>query len=165
MPETKPTPAEQVQQLAVALLASQARIATVESCTGGGVAALLTDLAGSSQWFDRGFVTYSNQAKIDMVGVHPATLEQYGAVSEEVAIEMAEGGVLHSEADYALSITGIAGPGGGSREKPLGMVCFAWAGRNCTSRVETKHFNGSRADIREQSVTYAIGQLILLIEI
>lgn len=154
--------AELVGQLASQLLGNGLKIATVESCTGGRVASVLTDLAGSSDWFDRGFVTYSNQSKIEMVGVRAETLELEGAVSEQVAIEMAEGGVLHSEADCALSITGVAGPGGGSPEKPVGMVCFAWAGLSAGTQVKTAYFQGTRSQIRQQSVACAVQHSIRL---
>jgi len=140
-----------------------AKIATVESCTGGGVASLLTDLAGSSTWFDRGFVTYSDASKVEMVGVDTAILAQYGAVSEQVAAEMAQGGINHSDAQYALSITGIAGPGGGSEHKPVGMVCFAWAGFGEQPVTRLKYFEGERADVRAQSVYYSVDRAIELL--
>lgn len=155
---------ELVAQLSAHLLAKGIRIATVESCTGGRVAAVFTDMAGSSDWFDRGFITYSNQAKIDMAGVRKQTLDIYGAVSEAVAIEMAEGGVLHSKAGCAISITGIAGPGGGTPEKPVGMVCFAWAGFGIGTHARTEYFQGTRSDIRLQSVACAIEYAIKLIQ-
>lgn len=153
-----------VEQLSRRLLAKGLSIATVESCTGGMVASVFTDVAGSSRWFDRGFVSYTNQAKSDMVGVRPETISHHGAVSEAVAVEMAEGGVSCSEAACALSITGIAGPGGGTVEKPVGMVCFAWAGFTTETAVKTKHFQGTRMEIRLQSVVYAIRNAIRLIE-
>ncbi len=155
--------ADLVVQLSLRLLANRIRIATVESCTGGSVAATFTDLAGSSNWFDRGFVTYSNQAKMDMVGVRSATIDAYGAVSEAVAIEMAEGGVSHSEAGCALSITGVAGPGGGTPEKPVGMVCFAWSGFGVGTQARTEYFQGTRSEIRHQSVACAVGHALKLI--
>ncbi len=147
---------EWVEKLSSQLLDRKRKIATVESCTGGGVAALFTEFAGSSAWFDRGFVTYSNQAKVEMVGVQPASLAQYGAVSEEVALEMAAGGVEQSEAACALSITGIAGPQGGTEEKPVGTVCFAWAGFTDKVVTEQKLFRGGRSLVRFQSVCYAL---------
>jgi len=115
------------------------RIATAESCTGGLVAAAITDIAGASAVLERGFVTYSNAAKTDMLGVRVATLDAFGAVSPEVAIEMAEGALRHSRADVAVSVTGIAGPGG-SDFKPEGRVCFALAATGHTTRVETIEF-------------------------
>lgn len=155
---------ELVGRLASRLLVKNICIATVESCTGGGVAAAFTDRAGCSDWFDRGFVTYSNQAKIDMVGVRSEILDNHGAVSEAVAIAMAEGGVSHSEAGCALSITGVAGPGGGSVEKPIGTVCFAWAGFGSTTQVRTEYFHGTRSEIRLQSVVCAIEHAVRLSE-
>ena len=156
--------ADLVIQLSLRLLANRICIATVESCTGGSVAAALTDLAGSSNWFDRGFVTYSNQAKTDMVGVRTETLDAYGAVSEAVAIEMADGGVSHGEAGCALSITGVAGPGGGTPEKPVGMVCFAWSGFGVRTQARTEYFQGTRSEIRQQSVACAVAYAIKLFE-
>ena len=124
------------------------KIATAESCTGGMVAAALTDVAGSSDVFDRGFVTYSNAAKVAMLGVSAATLRDHGAVSEAVAVEMAEGALAHSDAELAVAITGIAGPGG-SEFKPEGRVCFAVARKGRATRVETVEFGAlGRAKVR-----------------
>ncbi|THD74976.1 CinA family protein [Thalassobius vesicularis] len=135
------------------------RIATAESCTGGMVSAAITDIAGSSTVFERGFVTYTNEAKIQMLGVLPATLDAYGAVSEQVAQEMAEGALRHSAADVAVSITGIAGPGG-SEFKPEGRVCFGLATRTGT-HTETVEFGAlGRANVRRESVQKAIALLI-----
>lgn len=145
-----------VNDLSTALVRRGFKLVTVESCTGGSVSALLTDFAGSSVWFDRGFVTYSNLAKIQMVGVQAASLDRYGAVSEEVAGEMAIGGVANSEAQCAVSITGIAGPGGGSEAKPVGTVYFGWAGFGGEILIERQLFAGNRAAIRLQSVVYAL---------
>ena len=139
------------KQLGVTLQEQGKLLALAESCTGGMVAQAVTSVAGSSVWFDRGFVTYSNQAKVEMLGVSNATLNKYGAVSEETATEMALGVINNSHADIAGSITGIAGPTGGSAEKPVGTVCFAWATKNkCLVNV-TKHFQGNRQEIREQA--------------
>src|SRR3954470_19997379 len=110
-------------------------MATAESCTGGLIAGAITDIAGSSGWFERGFVTYSNEAKIEMLGVHPETIDAHGAVSEQTAAEMARGVVTRSRADIAVAVTGVAGPDGGTAQKPVGMVCFGWARRN--AGVET----------------------------
>jgi len=151
---------ELVQNLAAELVERRWSIATVESCTGGSVAAAFTDLAGSSLWFERGFVTYSNHAKIEMVGVSEVTLADYGAVSEVVAREMAMGGVEHSQADCALAITGIAGPGGAAPGKSVGTVCFGWAGFGEQATSTTQHFSGDRASVRTQSVIYAIQQAL-----
>ena len=109
-------------------------LAAAESCTGGWLAQSVTAIAGSSAWFDRGFVTYSNAAKMDMLGVPESTLDRHGAVSEAVARAMAQGALAHSRADWTVAITGIAGPGGGSPEKPIGTVCFAWASKMAAVR-------------------------------
>ena len=132
------------------------RLATAESCTSGWVAGAVTAIAGSSEWFDRGFVTYSNDAKMEMLGVSAATLEAFGAVSEQTAGEMAAGALAHSHAQLALSITGVAGPGGGSVEKPVGMVCFGWAGEGGAPLVITRNFSGDRESVRRQSVICAL---------
>jgi nicotinamide-nucleotide amidase len=135
------------------------RVATAESCTGGMVAAALTDIAGSSDVFDRGFVTYSNDAKIAMLGVRVQTLDQYGAVSEPVAVEMAEGALAHSMATLAVSITGIAGPGG-SEFKPEGRVCFALARHWQPTRVETVEFGAlGRANVRLAARDHALAMI------
>ena len=131
-------------------------IATAESCTGGMVAAALTDVAGASDVFERGFVTYSNEAKMELLGVKPDTLEAHGAVSEAVAREMAEGALAHSRADIAVSITGIAGPGP-SEHKPEGRVCFGIARKGQATRVETMEFGArGRARVREASMRRAL---------
>lgn len=139
-------------------------LATAESCTGGWVAQSITAIAGSSAWFDRGFVTYSNAAKQEMLGVTEATLERHGAVSEATARAMAQGAIAHSRADWAIAITGIAGPGGGSPEKPVGTVCFAWAQRDGGCEAQTCVFAGERAAVREQSVIHALRGLLARIE-
>lgn len=138
------------------------RLVTAESCTGGGVAHALTAIAGSSGWFDRGYVTYSNAAKRELLGVRQATLRKHGAVSEETAREMARGALKRSRGRVAVAVTGIAGPSGGSAAKPVGMVCFSWAtGRS--QATETRRFRGDRAAIRRQSVMRALeGVLDLL---
>ena len=130
-------------------------LATAESCTGGWAAQVVTSVAGSSAWFERGFVTYSNAAKQDLLGVRAETLRAHGAVSEETAREMASGALARSEATVALSITGVAGPGGGTPEKPVGTVCFAWA-RGAEVRSETRRLAGDRESIRRQSVILAL---------
>lgn len=139
-------------------------LATAESCTGGWVAQSITAIAGSSAWFDRGFVTYSNAAKQEMLGVTEATLVRHGAVSEATARAMAQGAIAHSRADWAIAITGIAGPGGGSPEKPVGTVCFAWAQRDGGCEAQTCVFAGERAAVREQSVIHALRGLLARIE-
>ena len=138
-------------------------VATAESCTGGGVAQAITRIAGSSEWFERGFVTYTNRAKEEMLGVPHATLVAHGAVSEEVASEMAAGALARSPADVAVAITGIAGPGGGTSEKPVGLVWFAWTHRGGPVQARRFFFTGDRAAVREQSVAVAIRGLIDLV--
>ncbi|MCE4061690.1 CinA family protein [Pandoraea sputorum] len=138
-------------------------LATAESCTGGLVAAAITDISGSSNWFERGFVTYSNQAKSEMIGVPPELIDKHGAVSEPVARAMAEGALLNSRAQISLSITGVAGPGGGTADKPVGMVCFGWSNR-ITTIVETKHFKGDRTQVRSQAAQYALRGVIELLD-
>lgn len=139
-------------------------LAAAESCTGGWVAQSVTAIAGSSAWFDRGFVTYSNAAKVDMLGVPETTLARHGAVSEAVARAMAQGALERSRADWSLAITGIAGPGGGTDDKPVGTVCFAWAGKDRGCEAQTCHFGGDRTAVREQSVRHALQQLIERLE-
>lgn len=137
-------------------------IATAESCTGGWAAQVITHTAGSSAWFDRGFVTYSNDAKQDMLGVRPETLAAHGAVSEQTAAEMAVGALDHSRATFSFSITGIAGPGGGSPDKPVGTVCFGWCVRNGLPRTERRQFAGDREAVRRQAVIHALNGLATL---
>ncbi|HET9651708.1 MAG TPA: nicotinamide-nucleotide amidase [Usitatibacter sp.] len=139
-------------------------VATAESCTGGGVAEAITAISGSSEWFDRGFVTYSNEAKQDLLGVSIATLRIYGAVSEEVAREMAAGALAASHAQASVAVTGIAGPGGGSAEKPVGTVWFAWASDDGAIHAERHRFKGGRAAVRRQSVQVALEGLLDQVE-
>jgi len=140
------------------------RAATAESCTGGLIAAAITSIAGSSGWFERGFVTYSNDAKCEMLGVSRATIEAHGAVSEAVAREMAQGAVARSHATCAVSVTGVAGPGGGTAAKPVGVVCFGWTVAPATHVVATRQFAGDRTAIRAAAVETALGGLIDLVE-
>jgi nicotinamide-nucleotide amidase len=142
------------------LLQQQRMLVSAESCTGGWVAKCLTDIAGSSAWFERGFVTYSNRAKQEMLGVAAATLDSHGAVSEATVWEMVCGALGHSAADVAVAISGIAGPSGGSREKPVGTVCFAWLVAGGEPRVETRRFDGDREAVRRQSVVRALKGLV-----
>lgn len=135
-------------------------LSAAESCTGGWLAQSVTAIAGSSGWFERGFVTYSNAAKCEMLGVPETTLERHGAVSEATARAMAQGALAHSHADWAVAITGIAGPGGGSPEKPVGTVCFAWARKGAGCEAQTVHFAGEREAVREQSVRHALNGLL-----
>ena len=132
------------------------KLATAESCTGGWVAQCLTAIAGSSDWFERGFVTYSNEAKQEMLGVARETLDRHGAVSVATAQAMAQGALRRSRADWSVAITGIAGPTGGSPDKPVGTVCFGWAGPDGFTTTELCHLAGSRAEVRAQSVAYAL---------
>jgi nicotinamide-nucleotide amidase len=151
-------------ELSTLLLDTHSMICTAESCTGGLIAKTLTDLAGSSEWFERGFVTYSNQSKFDMLGVLPQTLQRFGAVSEQVVDEMVKGAILHSKAQLAIAVSGIAGPGGGSSDKPVGTVCFGfmlWG--QCVT--ETHLFEGDRRHVRESSLQHALARLIELIKI
>ncbi|WP_043352318.1 CinA family protein [Cupriavidus basilensis] len=149
-------------QVGISLNEKSLLLATAESCTGGLVAAAITDVSGSSGWFERGFVTYSNEAKSTMLGVPAKLIRDHGAVSEEVARAMAEGALLNSRAQVALSITGVAGPTGGTPEKPVGMVCFGWSNR-VTTKVETQRFRGDRQQIRRQAAEYAIRGLLELV--
>jgi len=131
-------------------------LVTAESCTGGWVAQAVTSVAGSSDWFERGFVTYSNDSKQELLGVRAETLERCGAVSEEAAREMARGALERSRGNIAVAVTGVAGPAGGSAAKPVGMVCFAWASRDRPVRSETRRFAGDRESVRRQSVVRAL---------
>ncbi|SAL74181.1 CinA domain-containing protein [Caballeronia peredens] len=138
-------------------------LATAESCTGGMVAAAITDISGSSAWFERGFVTYSNLAKTEMIGVPAALIDQHGAVSEPVARAMAEGALRNSRAQVSVSITGVAGPAGGSEAKPVGTVCFGWSNRLHTG-VETQLFKGDREQVRTQAAAHALRKLLEFLE-
>lgn len=132
------------------------KIATAESCTGGGIAQAITEIPGSSAWFDRGFITYSNLAKVQMLQVKESTLDQYGAVSEEVAKQMVEGALMNSDADLAVAVTGIAGPGGGTESKPVGTVYIAWGMKEERVNCNKYNFLGSREDCRNQSVIFSL---------
>jgi nicotinamide-nucleotide amidase len=146
---------ELARRLGDRLKAANAVLAIAESCTGGWAAQVVTSVAGSSAWFDRGFVTYSNEAKQEMLGVRAETLRAHGAVSEPTAREMAHGALERSRATVAVSITGVAGPGGGTPDKPVGTVCFAWA-RGRDVRSESRRFSGDRESVRRQSVVRAL---------
>jgi len=134
--------------------------ATAESCTGGLIAGAITEIPGSSVWFERGFVTYSNEAKMEMLGVRPETLATHGAVSEATAAEMAAGALAHSRAGLAVAVTGIAGPDGGSAAKPVGTVCFGWARRAGAVDTQTCRFAGDRAAVRAATVDAALRGLL-----
>lgn len=159
-----PSLLELSETLGQALLDKGWQLALAESCTGGMIAQSVTAIAGSSAWFDRGFVTYSNAAKVDMLAVPEALIAEYGAVSESVAKAMAAGALTHSRAHISGAVTGIAGPGGGSPQKPVGTVCFAWAMREAESpglvTVETAHFDGDRAQVRQQAASYLLAGLL-----
>ena len=154
---------ERVTRLSSLLLGRQQKVCTAESCTGGLIAKTFTDLAGSSDWFDRGFVTYSNAAKNEMLGVPASIIEDYGAVSEPVATEMARGAVRHSHANFAVAVTGVAGPSGGSDEKPVGTVWIAVASVDEHTAYRFQ-FNGDREAIREASLVSALEALIDLVD-
>ena len=173
-PETEV--ARLVQALAAKLLSRGWMLATAESCTGGLIAAACTDLAGSSSWFERGFVTYSNAAKAQMLGVDAALIAQHGAVSEPVARAMAQGALQNAHAQVALAVTGVAGPGGGSADKPVGTVWFAWAlpGQAAGAVSETPlqgsmlhsevmHFAGDRAAVRQATLHHSLRRLLELL--
>ncbi len=160
MNELDAATAAQVQALAAALTARGARLATAESCTGGLIAAACTSLAGSSDWFERGFVTYSNAAKTELLGVPAALVEAHGAVSAEVARAMAEGALAHSPADLAVAVTGIAGPGGARPGKPVGTVWLAIARRGAKAEARLLQLGGDRAAVRQATVTQALDALI-----
>ncbi|MFA5597943.1 MAG: CinA family protein [Pusillimonas sp.] len=158
---------DHAHQLGEALIQRGWMMATAESCTGGLLSASLTDVPGSSQWFERGFVTYSNDAKVMHLGVATDTLERFGAVSEETAMEMAAGVLsVAARADVAVSTTGVAGPGGGSAGKPVGMVCFGFAhraGSGVSTQAITRVFDGDRRAIREAAVQFALTTALQLI--
>lgn len=151
-------------QVAQALRERGQCMVTAESCTGGLIAGACTDLAGSSDWFDRGFVTYSNQAKTQMLGVSAALIEAHGAVSEPVALAMAAGALRQSSAPWSVAVTGVAGPGGGSAAKPVGTVWLAWghrdAGGHISTRAVLRHFPGDRATVRAATVAFALQGLL-----
>ncbi|WP_072054829.1 CinA family protein [Aliivibrio fischeri] len=143
------------QKVGELLVDQEKMMSCSESCTGGGVAFCATENAGSSAWFDRGFVTYSNEAKQDSLGVKLDTLIRYGAVSEEVVREMADGALINSKSDITVSISGIAGPGGATEDKPVGTVCFGFADKNEWSNETTVYFTGDRSEVRMKAIEYA----------
>lgn len=140
-------------------------LATAESCTGGWVGEAVTAVPGSSVWYDRGFITYTNASKQEMLGVQAETLAQHGAVSEETVREMAAGVLLHSQAHISLSISGIAGPTGGSPDKPVGTVCFAWCIKKGPLKSECRFFAGDRRAVREQAVFHALRGVLALLQL
>ncbi len=147
---------ELVKGVAACLSSEEMNLTTAESCTGGWVAKVLTDVPGSSIYFDRGFVTYSNKSKHDMLSVADETLLLHGAVSEAIVKEMAEGALENSDASMSLAVSGIAGPTGGSEDKPIGTVCFSWMIRGDVAVAETVHYDGDRDSIRRQAVIHAL---------
>ncbi len=150
-------------RLAEQLMRQGLLLAVAESCTGGWLAKVCTDVSGSSSWFDRGFVTYSNRAKQQMLGVSEQTLQAHGAVSEAVVIEMVSGVLQQSDAHVAVSISGVAGPGGGTEEKPVGTVWLAWKRRTLPVIASCCHFDGDRNDVRRQAVERALQGLLDLV--
>ena len=148
--------------LAQILLPRNWTVSLAESCTGGLVCATLTELAGSSEWFERGYITYSNEAKTECLGVPAELIDAHGAVSEQVAKAMAEGARINSGSNVAISITGVAGPSGGSAEKPVGTVCFGWATENQTL-TKTMRFDGDRQTVRQKAAEFALTELIALL--
>ncbi|MDA9557464.1 nicotinamide-nucleotide amidase [Vibrio sp.] len=152
------------EQVGQALKDSQHVLVTAESCTGGGISTAITDVAGSSEWFDRAFITYSNAAKQEMLGVSKQTLDQFGAVSEETVKAMVQGALRHSNGTIAVSVSGVAGPGGGSKEKPVGTVWFAWGDNNDWNTTEKKQFIGDRTAVRIQAIDYALQKIYLYLK-
>ena len=151
------------EKLGHSLLKNKFTLALAESCTGGGIAHAVTAIEGSSKWFDRGFVTYSNQAKMEMIDVNEKTLDKYGAVSAETAMEMVEGVLKNSNASCAISITGIAGAGGGTKNKPVGTVFIGWKIKDKTSNVQHFLFDGDRTQVRQQAIAESLQGLLKII--
>ena len=151
-------------QLGEQLVRQRKMLVTAESCTGGGIAYAITELPGSSGWFERGFVTYSNAAKQEQLGITHELIARHGAVSEQVAAAMALGALQHSHADFSVAVTGIAGPDGGSEEKPVGTVCFGWGRRGAGARTTRVVFDGNRQQVRELSILTALQGLADLVE-
>lgn len=139
-------------------------VATAESCTGGWIGQAITMVPGSSAWFDRGFVTYTNLAKQEMLGVKPASLASRGAVSEQVVREMSRGALARSRARVSVAVSGVAGPGGGSPGKPVGTVCFAWARKGAGVTTETRRFRGDRDEVRRRCVQHALKGLLACLD-
>ena len=152
------------EQVGAALKSHGMMLATAESCTGGWVGEAVTSVAGSSHWYDRGFITYTNQSKQEMLGVSADTLAEFGAVSEQTVREMAAGALKHSRADITLAISGIAGPGGATPGKPVGTVCIAWATRSGAGQSQRFHFQGGRAEVRRQAVVAALRGVLRMVE-
>lgn len=155
---------ELAQRLGELLQHAGLRLVSAESCTGGGLAHAVTAIAGSSAWFERGFVTYSNDSKRELLGVGQDILDTFGAVSEQTAAAMAQGALQNSHADFGIAITGIAGPEGGTEEKPVGTVCLAWSRRRGITRSTRARLAGDRDAIRDQSVSLALQGLLDMVE-
>lgn len=151
------------EEVGAALKARKLMLATAESCTGGWVSEAITMVPGSSDWFERGFVTYTYVSKREMLGVKEATLGRYGAVSEEVVREMVQGALARSHAQVAVAVSGVAGPSGGTPEKPVGTVCFAWSLKDGKPGAETRRFTGDREAVRRQSVEHALKGVLALL--
>jgi nicotinamide-nucleotide amidase len=152
------------EQAGAALKSRGLMLASAESCTGGWVGEVVTSVPGSSHWYDRGFITYTNESKQEMLGVSAQTLSEFGAVSEQTVREMAAGALKHSRAHITLAISGIAGPGGGTPDKPVGTVCMAWATRNGAGLSQTLYFQGDRTAVRRQAVAAALQGVLRMIE-
>jgi nicotinamide-nucleotide amidase len=152
------------RRIGARLKARRLKLATAESCTGGWIAQAVTSVSGSSEWFDRGFVTYSNESKKELLGVRAGTLSRHGAVSRETAKEMAAGALARSRAQVAIAVTGVAGPTGGTRKKPVGTVCFAWSRKGTSPESATRRFSGGRESVRRKSVIAALQGLIERLE-
>ncbi len=155
---------QSVAKIGQVLVQRQWMLVTAESCTGGGVAQALTDLAGSSAWFERGFVTYSNRSKQEMLAVDSGLIERHGAVSLQVVEAMALGALAHSAGQVSLAISGVAGPTGGTEQKPVGTVCFSWVLDKINLHSEIIVFNGNRSSIRQQAVAHSLQGLLLLFD-
>lgn len=151
-------------RVGAALTRNEKMLATAESCTGGWLGQAVTSVAGSSDWYERGFITYTYISKREMLGVGDGTLERFGAISEPVVREMAQGALTHSHAQVAVAISGIAGPSGGSPEKPVGTICFAWALKDGPTLSETRQLTGDREAVRRQSVEIALTGLLDLLQ-
>lgn len=148
------------QKIGNELKARNLTLTSAESCTGGWVGQVVTSVPGSSHWYDRGFITYTNQSKRELLGVSTDVLARFGAVSEQAARAMADGALQNSRARVSLAVTGIAGPGGGTAEKPVGLVCFAWAGNNRDTLSSRRQFEGDRESVRRQAVELALTGLL-----
>ena len=151
------------EDVGAALKSRRLMLATAESCTGGWISEAVTMVPGSSDWFERGFVTYADISKREMLGVKEATLDKHGAVSEEVVREMAEGTLARSHAQVAVAVSGVAGPAGGTPDKLVGYVCFAWSMKDSKPRTETKRFSGDREAVRRKSVAHALKGVLTLL--